>query len=903
MFKNFLFVLLIALSSCTPKADIDIQMAIRDLPIPDGLDSSLVADIRFINGLHATFEGDTQRPADSLQIAQLLDIEKRLKGKVGLSPIYLVRTRRLYAYNLQNEQLHDEAIAHLKETLRYFDGYEPATPADFYEYAYCNNLIGVSYDLTYNHPMSAHYHRASLASNLKHRFYIEAMKDYSNIAIYHENIGGYEKAQDLIDSAFLLANQYGDFLLNQNDSLAYLGCYHHAGVIAGRLGQKALMEGDTAAAKQLIVQSREYTLALLPQLEEMKQRGTDVTYFFIQSYANIVNYAGLLTYDSQALDTALYYNQRLAQATQGIPILGIYTMARRSFLLAEKGACDSAAYYAHQVIETLDGVQMLDVPVQTDLYIVSSRIDAIRALFNCAAGRADEAELAEIAAMSKATAKDFEQIIARTGTDNAFEKKNLDQYFFLSNAIAQYTRLYTLTGKDKYAEEALLLAEQDRDILLRKSLSRRSALRTWTGKRLELLQREQALRDNVNSLRAMGSDELQPAVERQSAFFRQLANSTDPVERSFYLERLNTEAISIAQIRKQLLDKDKAILSFHRQKQYFSVFVLTTDAIKYYEVPLDKKLTSAIQNLRVEFRKESNDLKNDAYIVYQQLLAPASEWLKKEGVTELMVIQSQYTQDFTLENLPTQRNPDETWNETPLFIDDFSCSYHASMTTLLASKTLQGLATTDLPPAKTWMGFSNVPPNMKPLDAMRQMSANIAKRFQPTGSGAFYDQIPAERLLSDLPYAHIAQLVVHGRINPEDPDDYALVIADKEKERLLRPVDIYGLNLQAKLAILLNCNSGSTRVDNSFNGRNSLARAFIYAGSQTVITGVDFLKDPNTAKIMERFYHHWMDAGQPAGLALTLAKRDFKNNNPTGHPYDWANLVLTGDPTLRYAAI
>lgn len=71
-----------------------------------------------------------------------------------------------------------------------------------------------------------------------------------------------------------------------------------------------------------------------------------------------------------------------------------------------------------------------------------------------------------------------------------------------------------------------------------------------------------------------------------------------------------------------------------------------------------------------------------------------------------------------------------------------------------------------------------------------------------------------------------------------------------------------------------------------------LNRAFLYAGTPTVISSLWNVDDAATGLLMERFYTHWQ-AGMGKAEALQQAQKDVREKYP--HPYYWAAFVLTGD--------
>jgi CHAT domain-containing protein len=72
-----------------------------------------------------------------------------------------------------------------------------------------------------------------------------------------------------------------------------------------------------------------------------------------------------------------------------------------------------------------------------------------------------------------------------------------------------------------------------------------------------------------------------------------------------------------------------------------------------------------------------------------------------------------------------------------------------------------------------------------------------------------------------------------------------------------------------------------------------LTRAFIYAGSPSVIASLWSVDDEATRALMVSFYSH-LGKGLPQADALRLAQIDVRRDYP--HPYYWAGFVLTGDP-------
>jgi len=142
--------------------------------------------------------------------------------------------------------------------------------------------------------------------------------------------------------------------------------------------------------------------------------------------------------------------------------------------------------------------------------------------------------------------------------------------------------------------------------------------------------------------------------------------------------------------------------------------------------------------------------------------------------------------------------------------------------------------------------------------------------------------------------AGILHLAAHGAYNAYNPLFSAIYLAgDAENDGRLEVHEIYGLDLTAAtdLVVLSACQTqiGEVSAGDEVVG---LSRAFLYAGTPSVIASLWNVDDEATALLMERFYTH-LRAGLSKGEALRQAQIDVRDEYP--HPYYWAAFVLTGD--------
>ena len=142
----------------------------------------------------------------------------------------------------------------------------------------------------------------------------------------------------------------------------------------------------------------------------------------------------------------------------------------------------------------------------------------------------------------------------------------------------------------------------------------------------------------------------------------------------------------------------------------------------------------------------------------------------------------------------------------------------------------------------------------------------------------------------------ILHLSMHSFINDQDSELSSLVFSDNDKDYELYISELYGLNLNADMAVLSACNTGVGEFKTG-KGIVSINTAFTAAGVPSVLSSLWSAPDEATEKIMTSFYKH-LKKGETKSEALKNAKQDYLKNidDPNlKHPYYWAGFVLTGD--------
>jgi CHAT domain-containing protein len=149
----------------------------------------------------------------------------------------------------------------------------------------------------------------------------------------------------------------------------------------------------------------------------------------------------------------------------------------------------------------------------------------------------------------------------------------------------------------------------------------------------------------------------------------------------------------------------------------------------------------------------------------------------------------------------------------------------------------------------------------------------------------------------------IIHLAMHTLLNDKDPMHSTLIFSqrnDSLEDGYLKTYEIYGIPLNAKMVVLSSCNTGTGQLY-SGEGILSLARGFIYSGSQSVIMSMWEIEDKSGTQIVEGFYKN-LKRGYTKSVALKRARIEFLKNADQlrAHPYFWSTLVVYGNNAPLY---
>ena len=207
-----------------------------------------------------------------------------------------------------------------------------------------------------------------------------------------------------------------------------------------------------------------------------------------------------------------------------------------------------------------------------------------------------------------------------------------------------------------------------------------------------------------------------------------------------------------------------------------------------------------------------------------------------------------------------------------------------------------------------------------------ELEAKEVQELYPQSTVLLKKEATEEKAKSLSPQNDILHFASHAELSEEDPLSSAILLAKGGKEDgRLEVREIFGMDLHANLVVLSACETGLGKLS-SGDELVGLTRAFIYAGTPSVMASLWNVEDSSTAALMASFYKNLktmtkVEALRQAQLQLIrgearsdlLARRGIGgvgklgetpapqslSQDPvsvsTSHPYFWAPFILVGD--------
>lgn len=451
----------------------------------------------------------------------------------------------------------------------------------------------------------------------------------------------------------------------------------------------------------------------------------------------------------------------------------------------------------------------------------------------------------------------------------------------IPQAFSTAERLRARSFLDQLANDGPLTRNEEerrRNIALRERVRRLQAA----------LEREQ--RPSEPSRRQLAIDtfssELLLAEREYQAFLDDLRNRAEikPLTEVPPLLDLQSRLRTSEALVEYVVDSDRVMIFVLRAQGVAAV----VENVRYVD------LESKVRLVRDLMQKPGNELwREPAVSLANTLLGPLDERQLLEGVSQLYLVPH-----GILNYLPFAALPLGDASNSPFVMERFTLSY------LPAAALLANQPVDPVPPQSL---LAMAPANSR-LKYAAVEARSISELYSPDAlllSGTAATESAFKAQAGSFEVLHLS---THGYFNKKNPLLSGLALEpDARNDGRLEVHEILGLPLQASLVTLSACATGlgsgyfnALPAGDEFVG---LTRAFLLAGSRSVLSTLWEVDDRSTVEFMQGFYGREKAAGaaNPA-QSLALIQRGLRRSPEFSHPFYWAPFVLVRYPGQREGA-
>lgn len=366
---------------------------------------------------------------------------------------------------------------------------------------------------------------------------------------------------------------------------------------------------------------------------------------------------------------------------------------------------------------------------------------------------------------------------------------------------------------------------------------------------------------------------------------------------------------SIDHIKNQLLGKGQSLVEYAVTSDYVFIFVITHSEFSVHRLPV--AVLSEISKLRKLFNLSAEQFSTAAYNLYQALIQPAEHLFLSE---KLIVIPDGELFYLNFELLISD-NKQQDFSKMKYLIHNYEITYQLSATYATMHRKqapanekamlMAPVFTDEMKQAYQQSMGDSATADPYYFSLLRQpFSMRAAQQIgKYISNDLFAEQDAVESVFRQRANDYyILHLGTHAEVNNMAPLQSRFFLAKQltpdsvaNDDGYLHAYEIYAMQLQAELAVLTACETGTGSISRG-EGVLSLAHSFMYAGCPSVIMSLWQIDEKASADIIATFYKY-LSQGKSRGEALRLAKLSHlkKSAAASAHPYFWAGMALVGD--------
>lgn len=652
-------------------------------------------------------------------------------------------------------------------------------------------------------------------------------------------------------------------------------------------------------------------------------------------YANLIRAATV----QNVASVQTYYDQGLAAARRGWPQLFSTIIADLHLAIAEfelqKERYPSALEYVAQSIRAAYPSYTEGTEFTFDQAIIGDKVKLLEILqlklriqeaIYAASGALSDLETAIL------DCKPIDDLLVsiRRSYELSSSKYELisQEVSFYERAISLHLEYHQKSNDENYLERAYQFSAKNKLTVLLEGLQAESA-KFSGGLPSRLIKEERDLKKKYYQLERhlyeayqdeRPTDQLQDSLFHTGRSYRRFIDQLEQDFPKYYqLKYAESQSPDPGALHNALPENALLIEYFLGEKEIF-IFSLHAGKLKYHRVnrPAD------LNQLCTDFRQASSQAKalplstltQRGYRLFELLVQPVIEaWPEAEtAVKRLIIIPDQQLLQISFEVLPFRLPAavESTYRNYPFLLRKYAINYEYSNRFLTNRRdkkkiekrkrfagfgleyddfTLSGIDQAGFEQVDTVADGRAFGPLVYADDEVREIGALMQGKTwinRSATKAAFLENAREYKIL---------HLSMHGLVDETNPLHSALVFSrtPDSLDYLLRSGELFAMELNADMAVLSACHTGYGPLAKG-EGIRSLARAFTYAGCQSLVASLWSASDQSSMHILTRFYR-FLNEGMPKDVALQQAKLEYLDTAPPtlAGPDHWAHLIQIGD--------
>jgi CHAT domain-containing protein/Tfp pilus assembly protein PilF len=785
--------------------------------------------------------------------------------------------------------------------------------------------IGGQHLLLGDYSEALRYYQEALAIDERLKLKIGISQDLENIGLCYIGLGRASEAIQTLDRAIRLATEAGlkkeaaDSQKAKGSALVQLGkynqafdqfhqalqAYEQAGLKQesieglGDLGNLEIRLGDAGSAEKEFRRALElsrainhprgviYSLIALGDLEWRRKRFTEAAALYKDALARATEANDRAATASAHLQLALAYRDLKRFEDAAVEIKPALEIARA----IQARPLEAQALYVQGEVERFVGREDEALTRFTSGEALVAQIADPELGWRLAYARGQALEALNRNEEALSAYQSAVKIIEQVRSELREERFRAG---YIEDKYQVYVTLVQLLLKLGKADEAFVTAERLRARSYLDLLSRGQPPVRDDSQR----QKETGLRNRIRELqRKLEEEANRPSPQRRGEAFELFSKELADAERSYenFLDDLLRTDPNYAAVRalkvpnvdalKSQLPAGTALIEYVLAENSLEIFVLTGGELRARSIPVRASdMKSRVEFLRdVLLRKKTNEWQAPAKSLYQTLIAPIEEagWLR--GINRIYIVPH-----AILHYLPFAALVKNGVGGTRFLVDDYVLAYLPAAAALVyggkaATSSSSVLA---MAPSSTRLRYTQ--------KESQDVSGFFPKQHMLLLGGRATESA-FKRLANNYDVIHLA---THGYFNKLNPLLSGVALeADGENDGRLEVHEILSLRLNAKLVTLSACDtalgSGYFAEVPAGDDLVGLTRAFLFAGSPTVLASLWEINDLSAVHFMHGFYRQLGQTDK--ANALAKAQRDTRlRGGIYRHPYYWGAFVLVG---------